>query len=60
MSSRNATKADFNYVMYCMKQGFIKPSTYITHRTAFGGVKNEFGSWLNPATGVIKAMVEVG
>ena len=60
MSSRNATKADFNYVMYCMKQGFIKPSTYITHRTAFGNIKAEFDNWLNPANGVIKAMVEVG
>jgi threonine dehydrogenase-like Zn-dependent dehydrogenase len=60
MSSRNATKADFNYVMYCMKQGFIKPSTYITHRTFFGGIKDEFAKWLNPENGVIKAMVDMG
>jgi len=60
MSSRNATKADFSYVMDCMQQGLIKPSTYITHRTTFGQIKDEFGGWLNPANGVIKAMVEVG
>lgn len=60
MSSRNATKADFSYVMDCMQKGLIKPSTYITHRTTFGQIKDEFGGWLNPANGVIKAMVEVG
>ncbi len=60
MSSRNATKADFAFVMQCMKEGLIKPSTYITHRTKFSQVKDEFEGWLNPANGVIKAMVEVG
>jgi len=59
MSSRNATKADFAYVMQCMKQGSVTPSTYITHRTEFNKIKNEFDGWLNPANGVIKAMVEM-
>jgi len=60
MSSRNATKDDFAYVMQCLKDGLIKPSTYITHRTMFDKIKQEFAGWLNPANGVIKAMVEVG
>ncbi len=60
MSSRNATKDDFAYVMQCMKKGLIKPSTYITHRTDFANVKNEFEGWLIPVNGVIKAMVEMG
>ncbi len=59
MSSRNATKEDFAYVMRCMKQGLIKPSTYITHRTSFNKIKEEFAGWLDPANGVIKAMVEM-
>ncbi len=59
MSSRNATSIDFEHVMLNMKQGIVKPATYITHRTKFGSVKDEFASWLNPATGVIKAMVEM-
>jgi len=59
MSSRNATKADFSFVMQCMKEGLINPSTYITHRTTFNNIKAEFEGWLNPANGVIKAMVEV-
>ncbi|HWB25779.1 MAG TPA: zinc-binding alcohol dehydrogenase family protein [Chitinophagaceae bacterium] len=59
MSSRNATIKDFNFVMQCMKQGLVKPSTYITHRTSFGAIKDEFENWLNPANGVIKAMVDM-
>lgn len=59
MSSRNATRVDFERVMESMKTGKIDPTTYITHRTAFGNVKDEFASWLDPANGVIKAMVEI-
>lgn len=57
MSSRNATRADFEQVIGAMKQGQINPITYITHRVAFGQVRDEFAGWLDPANGVIKAMV---
>ena len=57
MSSRNATPEDFNHVLNCMKNKLLDPATYITHRVLFGEVKDNFESWLNPATGVIKAMV---
>ena len=59
MSSRNATRADFEHVVAAMKQGLVDPTTYITHRVAFDQVKTEFASWLNPATGVVKAVVEL-
>jgi 2-desacetyl-2-hydroxyethyl bacteriochlorophyllide A dehydrogenase len=59
MSSRNATRADFEYVMDCMQKGLIKPETYITHRTTFDQVKAQFESWLDPVNATIKAMVEV-
>ena len=42
-----------------MKNKLIDPSNYITHRTIFTDVKNEFSQWLNPANGVIKAMVSM-
>jgi len=58
MSSRNATREDFEYVISCMKREFINPLNYITHRAKFGDVKNVFEDWLNPSNGVIKAMVE--
>ncbi len=56
MSSRNATRPDFEYVISCIKNGLITPANYITHRVQFGEVKYEFESWLDPATNVIKAM----
>jgi threonine dehydrogenase-like Zn-dependent dehydrogenase len=59
MSSRNATRQDFEHVIANMKKGEAKPTTYITHRVGFDKVKEEFESWLNPANGVIKAMVEI-
>jgi len=59
MSSRNATREDFEHVISSMKAGHVDPTTYITHRVKFGQVQEEFASWLNPANGVIKAMVEL-
>ena len=59
MSSRNATRADFEYVIDCMKKGMVSAKNYITHRTGFDQIKDEFESWLDPANGVIKAMVKV-
>ena len=59
MSSRNATKEDFEHVISCMKKGLVKPTNYITHRVKFEEVKENFESWLKPETGVIKATVEM-
>jgi 2-desacetyl-2-hydroxyethyl bacteriochlorophyllide A dehydrogenase len=59
MSSRNATKQDFEKVIKSMKEGKVNPATYITHRVTFDEVINNFKSWLNPANGVIKAMIEL-
>ena len=57
MSSRNATRADFDRVIATMKSGLIDPTAYITHRVGFDQVSDEFAGWLDPANGVIKAMV---
>ena len=59
MSSRNATREDFEQVIDAMKNGLIDPTTYITHRVNFGDVKDVFESWLDPKEGVIKAMVTI-
>ena len=58
MSSRNATRQDFEHVIQSMKQGLVDPTTYITHRVKFSEVKDKFPSWTDPASGVIKAIVE--
>ncbi len=59
MSSRNATKKDFAFVIDCIKEQRVKPLNFITHRVAFGRTGEQFASWLNPANGVIKAMIEM-
>jgi 2-desacetyl-2-hydroxyethyl bacteriochlorophyllide A dehydrogenase len=59
MSSRNATRQDFEHVIASMKKGLVTPTTYITHRVQFDEVKDQFASWLKPETGVIKATVEL-
>lgn len=59
MSSRNATRQDFEQVISFMKKKEIDPTTYITHRVGFDQVKDHFETWLNPANAVIKAMVEM-
>lgn len=58
MSSRNATRADFEQVIGALKSGTIDPVTYITHRVEFGELADKFAGWLDPNSGVIKAMVE--
>jgi 2-desacetyl-2-hydroxyethyl bacteriochlorophyllide A dehydrogenase len=57
MSSRNATREDFIHVIASMKSKQVDPTTYITNRVKFNEVKDQFEQWLNPANGVIKAMV---
>jgi len=59
LSSRNATRQDFEDVITNMKKGKVQPVSYITHRVIFDNVAKEFESWLNPLNGVIKAMVEM-
>jgi 2-desacetyl-2-hydroxyethyl bacteriochlorophyllide A dehydrogenase len=59
MSSRNAFKSDFEFVIKCMDENRLRASSYITHRAKFTKAKNEFRSWLDPERGIIKAIVEM-
>lgn len=59
MSSRNATRNDFEFVLECMKGQLVDPSAYITHRAGFDEVRDEFEQWLLPSSGTIKAMVSI-
>jgi len=59
MSSRNATREDFEQVISAMKKKLINPNIYITHRIPFLKVKDEFERLMDPDSGVIKAMVEI-
>ena len=59
MSSRNATKEDFQFVIGAIKQKHLNPNAYITNRVKFDEVADQFPSWLDPKNGVIKAMIEM-
>jgi 2-desacetyl-2-hydroxyethyl bacteriochlorophyllide A dehydrogenase len=59
MSSRNATREDFDNVIAAMEKGLIDPTTYITHRIPFDQLKTQFPGLTDPTNGVIKAMVEL-
>jgi 2-desacetyl-2-hydroxyethyl bacteriochlorophyllide A dehydrogenase len=59
MSSRNATREDFEHVVNSMKKGKVNAHSYITHKTSFDKVIDAFKTWINPDSGVIKAMVEL-
>ncbi len=57
MSSRNATRKDFDYVIACIKQGLVNPNHYITHKMSFDDASGKFKNFLNAGNGVIKAMI---
>ncbi len=59
MSSRNATKADFEFVINALKSKQIDESKFLTHTIAFSQVKAEFSSLLQPEKGVIKAIIDL-
>jgi len=59
LSSRNATREDFETVIRAMEAGQVDTDSFITHRAPLEAMIGEFDSWLRPETGVIKAMVEL-
>lgn len=59
MSSRNALIEDFVSVVEAIRTKKVSPLKYITHRAKFDAVADEFGGWLNPQNGVVKAMIEL-
>ncbi len=59
LSSRNALPSDFTRIIQLIEGGRIDTRPWITHRAQLAGVPAVFVSWTQPATGVIKAMIEV-
>ncbi len=57
MSSRNATRKDFDLVMNALGENKINPDNYITHRINFNELAAAFPDLSNPANKVVKAMV---
>ncbi|CAM4496495.1 zinc-binding alcohol dehydrogenase family protein [Paenibacillus typhae] len=59
MGSRNATMEDFDFVRRAISAGYVDIERYITHRSNFEDMINQFDSWLKPESKVIKALVEM-
>ncbi len=57
LASRNATPSDFARVIKCLQMGAINLDPWITHRAAPEMIADDFPTWLDPASGVIKAML---
>ena len=57
LASRNATPADFAWVIECMRAGEVDLAGWITHWATPESIVSEFAGWLDPANGVIKAML---
>lgn len=57
--SRNALPADFGRIIGLIEDGTIDTIPWITHRTPFDRMVQEFEAFTRPETGVIKAIVEV-
>ena len=58
LGSRNATTGDFETVLVAMRAGRIPTAALNTHRMALADVPERFTTLLDPAQGVIKALVE--
>lgn len=58
-ASRNAMPEDFTRIIGLIETGKIDTRPWITHRTSFSDLIDNFPSFTKPETGVIKAIVEV-
>ena len=58
LGSRNATTEDFETVLAAMRAGLIPDAALNTHRLALADVPADFKNLLDPARGVVKAIVE--
>jgi len=59
LASRNALAGDFTRIIKLIEDGRIDTRPWITHRSHFDELIEEFPKWLRPETGVIKAVVEL-
>ena len=59
MASRNALSSDFARIISLIEDGTINTTPWITHRTTFDRVIDEFETFTRPESGVIKAVIEL-
>jgi 2-desacetyl-2-hydroxyethyl bacteriochlorophyllide A dehydrogenase len=59
LGSRNALAADFRRVIDALERGRVDITPWITHRAPIEEVPSIFPGWTDPASGVIKAIIDV-
>lgn len=59
LGSRNATLEDFRTVLDVMRAGRIPTDALATHRMSLEAVPRDFHTLLDPARGVVKALIEI-
>jgi alcohol dehydrogenase len=59
-ASRNALPGDFTRIIGLIEEGKINTQPWITHRLDFDEVPEKFPALLEPASGVLKAVIAVG
>lgn len=59
LSSRNALPEDFTRIIRLIEEEKINTAPWITHRTSFENVSDEFEAFTRPESGVIKAVIEI-
>ena len=59
LGSRNATRADFDTVFAALRSGALPTQALATHRASLDDAARVFPHWLDPASGVVKALIEI-
>ncbi|MCD6290565.1 MAG: zinc-binding alcohol dehydrogenase family protein [Anaerolineae bacterium] len=59
LSSRNATSEDFKRVIRALEDEGVDTTPWITHRASLEELIDRFPQWLEPGSGLVKAMVEI-
>jgi 2-desacetyl-2-hydroxyethyl bacteriochlorophyllide A dehydrogenase len=59
LASRNSRPGDFARIIGMVERGEIGTKSWITHRARFDQAATEFPKWLEPDSGVLKAMIEL-
>ncbi len=58
LATRNALPEEFRHIIRLIEQGRIDTRPWITHRAASTELLKVFPTWLDPRSGVLKAIVE--
>jgi 2-desacetyl-2-hydroxyethyl bacteriochlorophyllide A dehydrogenase len=59
LASRNSTAKDFRRIIGLIESGAIDTTPWITHRTSLDRLVDVFPTWLDPASRVVKGLVDV-